>query len=153
LCTNACKIKGKLLSECTVQREKIRLHTDPPLCLKHAAATKLALTVLFDGELGNVHCFHPDFIDRIKNVGLKLEFNVKVGENLRPAAIAELDWQADPNCFLIQNILDTYAAQVKATQDKVCCIIAVLIVFPLLTMLQPLIMPPSNIVVGSKHLS
>jgi len=109
--------------------------------------------VLFDGELGNVHCFHPDFIDRIKNVGLKLEFNVKVGENLRPAAIAELDWQADPNCFLIQNILDTYAAQVKATQDKVCCIIAVLIVFPLLTMLQPLIMPPSNIVVGSKHLS
>jgi len=57
--------------------------------LKHAAATKLALTVLFDGELGNVHCFHPDFIDRIKNVGLKLEFNVKVGENLRPAAIAE----------------------------------------------------------------
>ncbi len=64
------------------------LHTDP-LRLKHAAATKLSLTVLFDGEPSNVNQFKPDVIDRMKSAGLKAEFNVKVGENPRLDAIAE----------------------------------------------------------------
>jgi hypothetical protein len=37
-------------------------HTDP-LHLKHAAVTKLALTIPFDGEPSNVHHFKSDFID------------------------------------------------------------------------------------------
>jgi hypothetical protein len=45
-------------------------HRDP-LCLKHAAATKLALTIPFDGEPCNVHRFKSDFVDRMKNVRLK----------------------------------------------------------------------------------
>jgi hypothetical protein len=76
------------------------LHTDP-LRLKHAAATKLALTELFDGEPGNVRRFKSDFIDRMKNVGLKADFNVIVGENPRPATIAEEDWRNDLNRFVV----------------------------------------------------
>jgi hypothetical protein len=45
-------------------------HTDPSR-LNHAAATKLALTELFDGEPGNVRCFKSDFIDCMKNIGLQ----------------------------------------------------------------------------------
>jgi hypothetical protein len=48
------------------------LHTDPKR-LKHAAATKLALSVLFDGEPSNVHRFKSDFIDRMKNCRLHLK--------------------------------------------------------------------------------
>ena len=64
-----------------------------PLRLKHAAATKLALAIPFDDEPSNVHRFKTDFIDRMKNVGLKAEFNVRVGENPRPIAIADDAWQ------------------------------------------------------------
>jgi hypothetical protein len=49
--------------------------------LKHAEGTNLALTIPFDGEPINFHRLKSDFIDRMKNVGLKAEFNVKVGEN------------------------------------------------------------------------
>jgi hypothetical protein len=98
------------------------LHTDPNR-LKHAAATKLALTELFDGEPGNVRRFKSDFADRMKNVGLKAEFDVIVSENPRPDAISEADWQTDPNRFVVQNLLDTHAgitlAQVKAARDVV----------------------------------
>jgi hypothetical protein len=104
-------------------------HTDP-LRLKHAAATKLALATPFDGEPSSVHRFKTDFIDHMKNVGLKAEFNVRVGEKPRPIAIAEDAWQVDPNRFVVQNLLDTYAgitlAQVKSTRDKICHTVAAL---------------------------
>jgi hypothetical protein len=45
----------------------------------------------------------------MKNFGLISEFNVKVGENPRPDAIAEDAWLVDTNRFVIRNILDTYA--------------------------------------------
>jgi hypothetical protein len=41
--------------------------------------------------------------------GLKAEFNVNVGENPRPADVADAIWQTDPNCFVFQNILEIYA--------------------------------------------
>ena len=72
-------------------------------------STKLALSIPFDGDPSNVHRFKMDFVDHLKNVGLKSEFNVRVGENPRPDAIAEDAWQADPNRFVVQSILDTYA--------------------------------------------
>ena len=104
-------------------------HTDPKR-LKHAAATKLALTTPFDGEPSNIHRFKSDFIDRMKNVGLKSEFNVKVGENPRPADIAEDACLADPNRFVTRNVLDAYAgftlSQVKAAPYEVCRTVAVL---------------------------
>jgi hypothetical protein len=104
-------------------------HTDP-LRLKHAAATKLALATPFDGEPSSVHRFKTDFIDRMKNIGLKAEFNVRVGENPRPIAIAEDAWQVDPNRFVVQNLLDTYAgitlAQVESTCDEIRRIVAAL---------------------------
>jgi hypothetical protein len=97
-------------------------HTDPKR-LKHATAAKLALTTPFDVEPSNVHRFKSDFIDRMRNDGLKSEFNVQVGENPRPADIAEDAWLADPIRFVTRNILDTYAgitlSQVKAARDEV----------------------------------
>jgi hypothetical protein len=62
-------------------------HTDP-LRLKHAAAAKLAITIPFDGEPCNDHLFKSDFIDRMKNVGLKSEYDVRISENPRPDTIA-----------------------------------------------------------------
>ena len=44
----------------------------------------------------------------MRNDGLKSEFNVQVGENPRPADIAEDAWLADPNRFVTRNIVDTY---------------------------------------------
>jgi len=62
----------------------------------------------------------------MKNVG----FNVRVGENPRPIAIADDAWQVDPNHFLVQNLSDTYAgitlAQVKSTRDEIHCTVVAL---------------------------
>ena len=98
------------------------LHTDP-LRLKHAAATKLALSELFNGDPGHVRRFKSDFCERMKNVGLKAEFDVIIQENPRPDNVTADNWQNDPTRFAVQNILDSYAGvtlpQVKATRDAI----------------------------------
>jgi len=105
------------------------LHTDP-LRLKHAAATKLALSELFNGDPGHVRRFKSDFCERMKNVGLKAEFDVIIQENPRPDNVTADNWQNDPNRFVVQNILDSYAGvtlpQVKATRDAICQTVAAL---------------------------
>jgi hypothetical protein len=98
------------------------LHTNPQR-LKHAAATKLALTELFDGEAGSIHRFKSDFAQRMKSVGLKMEFEIKIGERPRPLGVDDAVWLNDTTHFIFQNLLDNYSgitlAQVKATRDEV----------------------------------
>jgi hypothetical protein len=59
----------------------------------------------------------------MKSVGLKLEFEIKIGECPRPLGVNDAVWLNDPNHFIFQNLLDNYSgitlAQVKATRDEV----------------------------------
>jgi hypothetical protein len=59
----------------------------------------------------------------MKIVGLKSEFNVKIGERPCPLGINAAVWQNDPARFIFQNLLENYSGitltQVKATRDEV----------------------------------
>jgi hypothetical protein len=59
----------------------------------------------------------------MKSVGLKMEFEIKIGERPRPLGVNDAVWLNDPTRFIFQNLLDNYSgitlAQVKATRDEV----------------------------------
>jgi hypothetical protein len=68
---------------------------DDPARLKHMAAVKAPLQMVYYGKIENLHFHIQDFIRQIQNIGLYKEFAIRTQENHHPDDIKEEDWTID----------------------------------------------------------
>lgn len=107
---------------------------DDPLRMKQKSAVSAAFEIKFDGDSANVHRFKQNIKIRMQHNGLTGEFLVRLGENIRPVAVAEADWEHHEHRFIVGNILENYSnitmEQVKAERDRNSAIVGALIQKP-----------------------